>query len=193
MTAAALALALPAAALAKGPTEAAIDGPGLKAPIVLTGNGDDGYGSAFGSFVEDTGFFPAVFARTPDPMLTARPAGDLGPAYTVTWKVPGPAGVDTIVSDLYPYASGSPAMYTKPGQPFFGSEQTHGGWYVAPPSLKTTLVTAGLPEQAPGAGGDSFWSTPVIATLAAAGSVLLALAVIGALLRRRAEEVVALS
>src|SRR5215212_5779728 len=86
----AAALALPAAASAKGPESATIDGAG--GPIAVTGDGEGGPGTPLGNLVENGGFFAAVFARSPDPMLTERPAGDLGPRYTVTYVVPGPGG-----------------------------------------------------------------------------------------------------
>jgi hypothetical protein len=64
--------------------------------------------------------------------------------------VPGPdSTVDTIRQDLYPYAQGSPVTYMNPNQLFFGREHTRGGWYRASPALKTLLVRAGLPAQAP--------------------------------------------
>ena len=36
------------------------------------------------------GFFPALFGTSPNPMRTARPAGALGPRYTITYQLPGP-------------------------------------------------------------------------------------------------------
>ncbi len=142
-------LALAAAAAAKGPSEAKITGPGLSSPLVLKGDGE-GPGSLLGNFTQEAGFFPAMFGQSPDPMLQLRPAASLGPRYTVTYTVPGPDNVnDTIRQDLYPYAQGSPVTYVKPGQLFFGRERTHGGWYRGSSTLKTLLVSEGLPAQAP--------------------------------------------
>ena len=43
-----------------------------------------------------------------------------------------------------------------PGQSFFDGQRTHGGWFAGSPTLKATLVSAGLPESAPsGTGGGS--------------------------------------
>ena len=79
-------------------------------------------------------------------MLAAPPAGALGPKYTLTYTVPGPSGSeDTIVQDVYPFAEPSPLTYTRPGQPFFDTERTRGGWFVAPAGLRDLIVDAGVP------------------------------------------------
>jgi len=134
---------------------------------------------------ETAGFFPAVFVSSPDPMLDERPAGDLGPKYTITYVMPGPNNeVDQLVQDVYPYAEPDPVTYTAPGQPFFGTEQTHGGWFVATSLLKDQLVAARLPQNSPTAvDDDGFrWTlTGGVVALAAA----LAAAMIGAYLIRR--------
>jgi hypothetical protein len=165
---AAVALALPAAALAKGPSEAVLTGPGLDTGITLSGLGDSS------QLVSAAGFFPATFGQEPDPMLASPPKGDLGPRYTLTYTVPGPSGTDdTIVQDVFPYATPSPVTYSAPGQPFFGGQRTHGGWYVAAPTLRTLLVRAGLPAAPAPTGGGS--GTPVWPWLAAALGLLVAL------------------
>jgi hypothetical protein len=105
---------------------------------------------------EDSGFFPAVFLTTPNPMLSERPDGELGPRYTIVYVMPGPSGVvDEIRQDVYPYATPSLVSYTKPGQPYFGTERTVGGWYVAGPTLKDDLVAVGLRATAPPAADDA--------------------------------------
>src|ERR671916_2772155 len=96
------ALAIPAMALAKGPASATIDGPGTGGGINI--KSDLQPGSELMNLSERSGFFPAVFRQTPDPMLDSRPKGDLGPKYTVTYTVPGPSNETfTIKQDLYPY------------------------------------------------------------------------------------------
>jgi hypothetical protein len=165
---AAVALALPAAALAKGPSEAAVTGPGLDGKITLTGLGD---GS---DLVGLAGFFQATFGQSPDPMLASAPQGTLGPKYTITYTVPGPSGDDTIVQDVYPYATPSPVTYMQPGQRFFGSERTRGGWFVSTVGLRTLLANAGLPEEQPAVTGGNDrplwpWLVGALALLAALG------------------------
>lgn len=132
------------AAQAKGPSAATITGPGLFSPITVDAvDGEAG-------FIGETGFFPATFGQTPDPMLPARPRGDLGPRYTITYKVPGPYNTNSVVrQDLYPYAEGGPVLYTKPGQRFFDGQRTHGGWFRANADLTQTLVRLGLPKAVP--------------------------------------------
>jgi hypothetical protein len=141
----AAALLLPAAAAAKGPSQASISGGGLAKTIVITGNGESDQ-TPLGQMTVDAGFFPAAFGQSPDPMLHARPKGNLGPKMTINYVVPG--GDNTtfhVTQDLYLYAHGGAVTYMKPNQPIFGMA-TIGGWYRAY-GLKRTLVKQGLPAQ----------------------------------------------
>jgi hypothetical protein len=175
------ALLIPAGALAKGPTEATITGPGLDAAIHLTGYGENGEGP-LGALTMQGAFFPQVFGQSPDPTLKARPKRDLGPRYLVTYTVPGPSSGDKILQDLYPYAVGGLVTYMKPGEVFWGDQRTHGGWYRAQPQLKAALVAAGLPKTAP-APDNSAVGRRAIALGAGAGLLLAGGALL--LLRRR--------
>ena len=172
------ALAATAPAAAKGPSTASLSGPGLDRAVPINGDGESGTGTPLGSLVELGGFFPQVFAQVPDATRRTRPAGALGSRYRITYRVPGPHGISTLVQDVYPYAK-TPVTYMRPGQRFWGVSRTHGGWFVAGPGLRATLVAAGLPESPP-AGGDA--SFPWAWTRAGVGvfAVLLLL-----LLRRR--------
>jgi hypothetical protein len=182
-----LALGAPAAAWAKGPSAASIDGPGTGGGIDVKGNLAPE--SPLFQLSERAGFFPAVFRQTPDPMRDSRPQGELGPKYTITYTVPGPEGETfTLRQDVYPYATPSPVTYMEPGQKVYRIE-TRGGWFVAAPRLKETLVSAGLPRIAPSgssSGDGSFFSQELLGTVAAAA----VLAVAGVFLfRRRARPV----
>jgi hypothetical protein len=168
----AAALLLPAAAFAKGPSEAVVTGPGIDddggIAITLMGDGAD--------LTNSSGFFPAAFGQSPDPMLASPPDGtQLGPKYTIHYTVPGPSGSeDTIVQDVYPYADPTPLTYTPPGQKFFGSQRTHGGWFVSSIGLRNVLVHAGLPAESPvadtgGGGGDRLVWPWVVGALALLG------------------------
>ena len=168
----AVALALPAAALAKGPSEAVVTGPGTDDDgIVIAGLGDES------GLTGQSGFFPATFGQSPDPMLASAPEGDLGPKYRIVYTVPGPSGSDdTIVQDVYPYAEPNPVTYTPPGQSFFDTEKTRGGWYVSTNGLRNILVHAGLPAESPvvgdtGGSGRTVWPwiLGALALLAALG------------------------
>lgn len=145
---AALALLLPAGAAAKGPSEAQIAGPGLAAPLKITGLGEGDSSTNLGLLVADGGFFPETFGQSPSPLLRTQPS-DLGPRYVVTYTVPGPV-LAKLEQDLYPYAAGGPVTYMRRGQLFWGDQQTVGGWYRGSAQLKAMLVKAGLPQSAPG-------------------------------------------
>ena len=81
-------------------------------------------------------------------MLDTRPAGELGPKLTITWQLSPAPGADALTQDLYPYADGGPLTYMAPGQRFYTTEQTRGGWYRASPALLTTLQQLGVPARA---------------------------------------------
>lgn len=151
LIAAAVALVLPAAALAKGPDRASVSGPGLDRTIVLAGNGESGQGT-LGALTMDGGFFPQMFGQSPSPLLPRRPAGSLGPRFTVRYRVPGPATPSHVRQELYLYAPGGALTYMRPGQTFWGTHKTVGGWYRAPQSLRSRLVRAGVPARPPSGG-----------------------------------------
>ena len=172
-------------ALAKGASEAKITGPGLGDGITLAGEGQVG-GVQLMQLAEAAGFFPAVFLRTPNPMLSNRPQGELGTRYTIIYTMPGPSGVvDELRQDLYPYATPSPVTYVEPGQRFYGTDETVGGWYVASATLKDDLVAAGLPEAPPVDGGGSEVPWTAVGVMAAAVAALIAAAVAVLRIRRR--------
>jgi hypothetical protein len=178
-----VALALPGSAVAKGPSAASIDGPGAGGGIKISGDGESA-GTQLGNLAMQAGLPDALFQSQPNPMLAERPTRDLGPKYTITWTLPGPSGKDDHVKqDVYPYAT-PPVTYVAPGLKFFDDMETRGGWYVAGPSLKETLVDAGLPRTAPsGSASDgSLVSTALVSLVAAALFVMAATALV---LRRR--------
>ncbi|CAN5119877.1 hypothetical protein BH18ACT12_BH18ACT12_21070 [soil metagenome] len=170
-------LLLPGLAIAKGPSDATITGPGLRSPLTVSG---DGAGATpLGRLADWGGFFAQVFSQEPSPLLAARPAGRLGPRYDVTYVVPGPS-TDTLRQQLYPYAAGGVYTYMESNQRFWDSQRTAGGWYRGSSGLKSMLVKAGLPDKAPSARKGS---SKVMAVGAGAGIVLAAGALF--LLRRR--------
>lgn len=181
------ALVQPAASPAKGASEAVIRGPGLADPIELAGEGQPG-GEQLMALAESLGFFPSVFGQSPDPMRDVQPQGRLGPRYTITWVMPGPNGEqDEIVQDLYPHARPQPVTYTEPGQRFWATERTRGGWFVAwSPQVRDQLVAAGLPPTPPRAGGGDDgmpWTALGALVLVAAAAGIAALTTL--VLRRR--------
>jgi hypothetical protein len=181
-------LLAPTAALAKGASEATITGPGLGDGIRLAGEGDRAGGQLM-QLAQDAGFFPSIFVTTPNPMLSERPDGTIGPRYTVVYVMPGPnGGVDEIRQDVYPYATPSPVSYVKPGQPYFGTERTVGGWYVAGSTLKDDLVSVGLPATAPPVADDGGREIPWGAFgVLALGAALAGLGLVVVRSRRRSD------
>jgi hypothetical protein len=196
-----LALAVvPSTALAKGPIEASIDGPGLGAPLQIGDRDNWGEEGAMASsqpimqFAEAAGFFPAAFGAYtgPDSMLARRPAGNLGPRYVIEYRVPGPNGTeDLIVQDLYPYAKPAAVTYMEPGQTLFGTQSTRGGWfagnsYTTTRPLLAVLVEAGLPRTPPGPDDGSSFPWTIAGALAALGAAVAAGALLAARRRPRA-------
>ena len=185
------ALVAPPSALAKGPISATISGPGGGdgsggGGISIGGDGEGGNSTPLGRLVESAGFFPAAFGQTPDPTSAQRPAGDLGPKYVIRYRVPGPNNDEaTIVQDVYPYAERGAVTYTKPGQPFFTTERTHGGWFTGGDELQQVLVDSGLPASAPSGGSDSGFSLETPWTLVTGIALALMAAAGLALVRRR--------
>lgn len=173
-------LVFPAAAIGKGPTTATLEGPGLGDGISFTG--DEGAGR-LGYLTQEAGFFAAVLGQEPNPMLDARPKGNLGPEFTLTFGVPGGGSVETIVQTIYPYAPGGPVSHTAPDQDMFGMK-SRGGWFQGSPGLKAALVEAGLPASTSTSSSDgSSFPTKTVSVLVFAMLLVGATAVI---LRRRA-------
>ena len=179
------ALVAVAPAAAKGPSNASVTGPGLDHAIPVHGYGEGGTSTPLGQLVQLGGFFPQVFAQFPDPTTRTRPTGDLGPRYRIEYRVPGPNGNSKLVQDVYPYAQ-TPVTHMKRYQRFWSANFTHGGWFVAGPGLKATLVTAGLPKSPPppASNGSAF---PWAWTAAGIAAVLVLVALV--LSRRRIARV----
>ena len=148
VAAAVVALVLPALGAAKGPVSASISGKGLERTLTIAGDGE-AVGTQLGALTMRSGFFAQMFGQTPDPTLRTRPAGTLGPRYTVIYVVPGPNDIQSrVVQRVYPFAKPVALSYMKPGQPFWEGETTHGGWYRASIALKRILIRAGVPATA---------------------------------------------
>jgi hypothetical protein len=189
-----VALALPATALAKGPSHAAIAGAGL---TTIRISGAEGSATPFWRLVEAAGWFEAAWG--PSRLPQAPPQGELGPTYTITWKVPSS---NKLYQDVYPYAKPYPVTYMPSGQKIYGTP-VKGGWFQGGAKLKKVLALVGLPAQAPQASAPaahappppsqsgSDVSTGAIAAIAA-GAVILALALLlGIRARRRPRRTIA--
>jgi hypothetical protein len=158
--AAVITLATPA--LAKGPSQARITGPGLTRAIVVSGAGEPGQQGALAVLAGQTGLFTVLFgaaasvpSQTPTRLRSLPPKASLGPRYTVIYTVPGVTPqlgeqFGRIHQDLYPDAVGGPIIYTPPGQEGFGQPLQETGWLRASPQLTRTLAQLGVrPRPAP--------------------------------------------
>ncbi len=184
-------------ALAKGPDQVTISGPGLARPIVLGGDSESG-GDQLGQLADGTGVFDAVvIGAGAVPLDPSPPAGPLGAAYRLDFRVPN-ASVqpDVVRQDLYPSAPGGPVVYTPPGQSAFGVT-TRGGWRVAPAGFAALLDSIGVPRAGVTGAADVAGSAPAAAARAtgtggrwrwAAGALAVVVAVftLALLARRRA-------
>jgi len=176
--AAAITLAPPA--LAKGPSQARISGPGLAHAIVVSGNGEPGQPGRLGTLAVQTGLFIVLFGanagvlpQTPKQLRTPPPEASLGPRYTITYTVPGVTPrpgeqFGRIRQDLYPRAAGGLLVYTPRGQNGFGGLLSVTGWLRASPRLARTLAQFGI---SPSAGTPAPAADPVAAQQAGSRAV----------------------
>jgi hypothetical protein len=209
MSIAVLTLATPA--LAKGPSQARITGPGLARAIVVSGDGEPGQQGMLAVLAGQTGLFTVLFgadasvpSQAPAPLRSQPPKASLGPRYTVIYTVPGVTPqpgeqFGLIRQDLYPHAPGGPIIYTPPGQDGFGQPLQVTGWLRASPQLTRTLAQLGVssrsgtqapaqtrpPAAHPAAAHQA--GSPALAWLiaSAAAIAVVALAGTGLLLRHR--------
>jgi hypothetical protein len=176
VSAAAISLAAPA--LAKGPSQASITGPGMVHAIVVSGDGEPGQQGTLATLAGQTGLFTVLFgadaglpAQAPRVLRTPPPKASLGPRYTVIYTVPGvtpqPGEQNgRIRQDLYPGAAGGPVIDTPPGQAGFGQPLQVTGWLRASPQLSRTLAQLGVPLR-PGTPAAPRTRTPAVPPAAA--------------------------
>ena len=159
---AALLLAIPTAAQAKGATSATISGGGPGGlpggPITLKGDGEPGSSTDLGMLAQGSGLYTVVFGGDPTAVLKAAPTDRLGSRYTITWTFPDPNGGKDrkVIQRVYPYAAGGPVTFTPAGQPVLDMT-TRGGWYQGFDGFRAQLIELGLPNRRPGACG---WGGP---------------------------------
>jgi hypothetical protein len=146
-------LTLATPALAKGPSQARITGPGLAHAIVVSGNGEPGQPGMLATLALQTRLFSVMFgpnAPVPPQLPTPPPTASLGPRYTIIYTVYGEftrpgKQFGQIGQDLYPRAVGGPVIYTPPGQP--GGPVPVFGWFRASRQLPRTLAKLGVPPR----------------------------------------------
>jgi len=157
---AAVVLGLAAPASAKGADQATITGPGLSKPIVINGNGEPGSGEQLGQLSDGSGLFTFMFGgdNGSGQRLGAVPAGDLGPKYSIAYRVPdGSLNGSTFRQDLYPSAPNGPVTFTPDGQEVFGNKAGT-GWFQPAAGFGSLLTSIGVPGVT--AAGESTASAP---------------------------------
>jgi hypothetical protein len=142
-----LLLVMAPAALAKGANAPRITGPGLDKPISLRGMGEPGTAGVVAEISDRAGLFAVMFGDDGGRLSTERPAGDLGPRYTITWSVPGGDITYPVVQDLYPWAAAGPYTYAEPGQRIWDGQPIIGGWFRTRSVLLTSLKELGFPSR----------------------------------------------
>jgi hypothetical protein len=138
-------LALAGVALAKGPVDATITGPGLATPLKL-----DFQTPALRptmTLLTTSGALRQIYGP---PLTRPRPQVTLGPRYLVVYRVIGPRGKVPVRQSLYPYATGGAVTYMTKGQHLWNKQRTRGGWSRSSLPLTRALIAAGLPAAPPG-------------------------------------------
>lgn len=172
-------------AFAKGPSQGVITGPGLAQPITLREPGSATIGADLANVVMQSGFFVGMWGGTDaHGRLADRPAGSLGPRYTITYTMALPDRPSSdIVQYVFPYAEPRPITYMPPNQEYWGNAQTRGAWFAGNVGFRETLVRLGLPAtplsgaQSPAVGSDVGGQTSSVP----GGSLTIPLWIAGAL------------
>jgi hypothetical protein len=137
------ALALAGPAWAKGIESVTLDGPGLAGPVVLSTSGN-------GTTLVEHRDLPVslvdeldpwvVMGGTPTDLMPEAPTGDLGPAYSATWRMHG--STSPVEQDVYPFAAGGPLVHI-PAEPIWDYD-TRDTWYRVPDATLATLADIGV-------------------------------------------------
>lgn len=163
---------------AKGPSRALIEGPGISSPITLPGPNETTIGPELAALIKDSGVFVELWCQTCDERLRHQPTEELGSKYTVTYTMTVTINNRTrsnpVVQYIFPNAAPDPVTYVPPGQRFWGTQRTVGGWFIARPRLRHLLVGLGVPldastrpTRASVANEGRTWVWPVVLAIAA--------------------------
>jgi hypothetical protein len=171
-----------AGAVAKGPDQAIVSGPGLDHPIVLSPPGSPTFEPDMASLIRSSGIMNQLWCGTCGHLSAKPPAGNLGPMYLVRYRVPSLIGGPTrwVEQRVYPFAHPRPLTFVAPGQRFW-HQRTAGGWYEAEPRLQHILVGIGVPS---GSTVSSPWvdTAHVTPLWLGVGAIAAGIAVVGAII-----------
>lgn len=144
-------LGIAAPALAKGPVTLTITGPGIDKTIDLV---ESGYPELISRLMEQTKLW---YGTSELPLDIDPPAGELGPAYVLSWLNSGPPdepeAARTIVQEVYLEAETGPLVHTSEQQALSGWGVDVIGWFKAPAGLRDTLAELGVPVAASASSG----------------------------------------
>lgn len=139
-------------ATAKSVVSLSVEGPGLEAPLVLTGSVDkDGRPPKATDIAIMTSVYAQAIPTSSLPLEDESPASSLGPRYIATYVL-DVAGT-TFVQHIYPFAEPQAVTFAPPGQRWSDGELSRSGWTIGAPELRSTLVDAGVPLPRPALSG----------------------------------------
>lgn len=153
---------------AKGPESLTITGPGIDRPLELIDSTAGTIPDPILRLMEQTGLWYG-------PMPVEEPAGELGPAYTLTWINSGPPEKSveqrTYRQRIYLDAENGPLIHTPAQESLSGWGPGVIGWFEAPDGLRDTLAELGVPlSPAPSSRDGAFAETSVGSLLPDRGS-----------------------
>jgi hypothetical protein len=136
-----------AGAVAKGPDQAVVSGPGIDQQIVVRNPGAPTIGPDLAALIESSGIMNQLWCATCGDLSAKQPTGNLGPMYLVQYRVPSLIGGPTrwVEQRVYPFAHPRPLTFVPPGQRFW-HQRTVGDWYEGSSRLRTALVDIGVPR-----------------------------------------------
>src|SRR4051812_29413760 len=99
-----------AAAVAKGPDQAVVTGPGLDQPILVRTHGALTTGPDLASLIESSGIFDQLWCKTCDGGPAEPPTVNVGPMYLVRYRLPSVIGrrPGWVEQRTYPFAEPHP-------------------------------------------------------------------------------------
>jgi hypothetical protein len=135
-----------APAVAKGPIDVTVSGPGVDSVRIDAVSAPGGV--TVQSLADRSGLF-AIYGAEPLGPAPDLSTEELGPRFTLTWGL-GEEAADgaPIVTHVYPFAAGGPWSFVPDGQSLFGGP-VGDGWIGTDPSLTKLLVRLGA--ERPGA------------------------------------------
>ncbi|MFQ5968624.1 MAG: hypothetical protein ACE5MI_13620 [Acidimicrobiia bacterium] len=174
---AAVLVAIPSSALAKGAIEVTVEAEdGTVQTLTDTAE------SALQNLAESAHVYSAIFRTDPGILMADPPSGDLGPRLSLLWDL---GFAEPVRQDIYPLAEDGPVTYVAPGQRLGGDptsevNRTFGGWFRADTDLSAALESIGFSLGAED-GGIAGFASGISLTVAA---IAIALTVVVAVLVR---------